>query len=116
MSDNIYGEGQVTTVGNMTVTNITHKPKRMQGDHIRNEVQSISKEVEDHKPTAVTLESAIKYYEENAVGEFEVLYNMTAKWLETLRKVRIKKIEETIEHVQSLVHGSIKAVEGEKES
>jgi hypothetical protein len=117
MKDPIYGEGRVSTVGNMTVTDVTHRPKRMQGDSLKKESPVQDREVDalSDTPNAITLESAIRYYEEHAEGEFKVLYTRTAQWLDSLRKVRIKKIEETIEHVQSLVHGTT-TEEGKKES
>jgi hypothetical protein len=108
MKDPVYGEGRVSTVGNMTVTDVTHRPKRMQGDNLKRESPIQNKEVDDlsDTPNAVTLESAIRYYEEHAEGEFKVLYTKTALWLDSLRKVRVKKIEEVVNHVQSLVHGT----------
>ena len=76
----------MTTVsGNFPVYNITHKPKRMQGDNLkslRNEETTVSLAgAESDIPNIVTLERAINFYESRAEGEYKNLYTMTAKWL-----------------------------------
>lgn len=82
----------MTTVSDrFPVVDITHKPKRMQGDNIRSAQRetvsvSVSYEGDNHVevPQTMTLERAIRFYEENARGEFQSLYVQTAKWLRML--------------------------------
>ena len=77
----------MTTKENFPVVDITHKPKRMQGDNLK-AVSSVTTVMEQNDasvtsdiPSTPTLERAIAYYETHAVGEFRTLYLQTAKWL-----------------------------------
>lgn len=74
----------MTTKDNFPVVNITHKPKRMQGDNLR--VMQSESPVEfivesTDVPQTATLERAISFYESHAEGEYRTLYLQTAKWL-----------------------------------
>ena len=79
----------MTTKDNFPVIDITHKPKRMQGDNLKAvSVMTTAYTVEQDDapmtndiPATPTLERAIEYYETHAVGEFRLLYLQTAKWL-----------------------------------
>lgn len=117
MSENIYSDGNVTTVGNFTTVNITHKPKRMQGDSIKLQLENDNSVTTPHStpkvPQSVTLEGAIKYYEENAKGDNEKLYKMTVIWLRKLLAMSMKpKIEvtpvETSENTISEIEESLR--------
>jgi hypothetical protein len=92
MSENSYLEGQVTTSSNIFRTeDITHKPKRMQGDFVKREKVSGDANLPvEAVPSSVTLEGAIKYYEENSKGELAKLYSFTAMVLKTCRKNKRK--------------------------
>ena len=77
----------MTTKDNFPVIDITHRPKRMQGDNLK-AVASVTTAMEQDDapitsaiPATPTLERAIEYYETHAVGEFRLLYLQTAKWL-----------------------------------
>lgn len=77
----------MTTKDNFPVIDITHRPKRMQGDNLK-AVATVTTAMEQDDapmtsaiPATPTLERAIEYYETHAVGEFKVLYSQTAKWL-----------------------------------
>lgn len=77
----------MTTKENFPVIDITHKPKRMQGDNLK-AVATVTTAMEQDDapmtnaiPATPTLERAIEYYETHAVGEFRTLYTQTAKWL-----------------------------------
>ena len=77
----------MTTKDNFPVIDITHKPKRMQGENLK-AVATVTTVMEQDDasmtsaiPSTPTLERAIEYYETHAVGEFRLLYSQTAKWL-----------------------------------
>lgn len=75
----------MTTRDNFPVVDITHRPKRMQGDNLK-AVSSVTTAMEVEAPTSSvpttpTLERAIEFYETNAEGEYRTLYLQTAKWL-----------------------------------
>ena len=83
------------------VKDITHKPKRLQGDNVKKalkeRVEKPENEDEIRPKTTLgnfTLESAITYYENNAVGELEKLYKVTAQWLRLLLVKPKKSIKE----------------------
>ena len=88
----------VTTVGNFPVEDITHKPKRRQGDNIRlaqlNKTAGDSSEQSESVPTVVTIERAITFYERQATRspELSVLYHQTAEWLRELMMTRNVKV------------------------
>lgn len=86
---------------NFPTEDITFNPKRKQSD--------ILKEIEKERPTdgsentefssssvpqIPTIERAIKYYEENAKGEFKKLYSATATWLRKIMTSPKNKVEE----------------------
>jgi hypothetical protein len=101
-------ETTVGTVANFPVENITHKPKRMQGDIIR------QKNEEDTAPqrgrsssssmnasgtlSVITLERAVPFYEELAVQDpvNAKLFIATSKWLKELLVTRSTKIEAAV--------------------
>jgi len=74
-----------TTKDSFPVIDITHKPKRRQGDNIKavQQEDSLSQEVSATKEVlgTITIERAIAFYESQAKGEYTVLYSQTAKWL-----------------------------------
>lgn len=81
--------GDITTLrGSFPVEDITFKGGRKQSD-ILNEIDT---GVEENPqvisisgvPQVITIERAIRYYEENAEGEFAKLYSATAMWLRDL--------------------------------
>ena len=91
----------MTTKDKFPVIDITHKPKRMQGDNLK-AVSSMTTAFEQEEthvtssiPATPTLERAIEYYETHAVGEFRVLYSQTAKWLREYMTKSIPVKQET---------------------
>lgn len=86
-------------MNNFPVEDISHKPKRMQGDAIKQKFQETIEEVHGNSiPKFITLEKAIEYYEK-AAGENKPeskLYVQTAKWLKELLTIhnRQKLLEE----------------------
>ena len=96
------------------VIDITHKPKRLQGDMIRlKEAQegksdkTLPEQGEDNSLKVVTLERAITYYKKmSADKENGKLYEATAKWLEELLVTRTVKIGAIAKEV----------IEGDKEN
>lgn len=93
-----YDVTTVAGVENFPVENITHKPKRMQGDAIRakmREQQRSNPTTHSNMPsneplTVVTLERAISYYEDRGKSSDpnSALFTATAKWLRTLLAVQ----------------------------
>lgn len=75
------------------VIDITHYSKRTQAGNVLRAGTAFSKPVVDTAPmtkdipVAVTIETAIQYFNDNAVGEKSVLYKMTAEWLENYRSI-----------------------------
>lgn len=97
MSDNY------TTTGMFTNIDITHKPKRMQGDNFKNtplhiglkdEDQPNTAKAKDSVPTYITLERAIVYFEEqsNSLTPEGKFYSATADWLKELLEIRANKV------------------------
>ena len=95
-----------TTSSSFPVKDITHKPKRMQGDMIKlreaeqgiiNNEDSVS--VNDTL-SVITLERAISYYKRMSNDENNgKLYVATAKWLEELLVTRTLKTEAAVKAV-----------------
>lgn len=90
-----------TTSDNFPIQDITHKPKRMQGDMIKLKSQQddvaygSDTAVSDETLEVITLERAISYYKRKSTDEVNgKLYTATAKWLEELLVTRtISKTE-----------------------
>ena len=82
----------LTTTQSFPNEDISHRPKRLQSDNLRVARGDDSLAVRDgsemikqtNVPQVVTLERAIKYYRDNAVGDYELLFNKTAEWLEVM--------------------------------
>lgn len=80
----------MTTTDKFPTVDITHKPKRSQGDNLKKAIQDPDKSTEGVEiatsdiPTVLTVERAIRYYESHAEGELKSLYSQTAKWLTEL--------------------------------
>ena len=95
-----------TTTNHFPVKDITHKPKRMQGDMIRlkeaeagiTDSESIA---DTNEPlSVVTLERAISYYKSMSADRTNgKLYTATAKWLEELLVTRTLKTEAAVKAV-----------------
>lgn len=92
----------VSGVANFPVEDITHKPKRRQGDMIRAQNRQFDAETSDYpsgddtdKPLQIiTLERAISYFKRKSNDpENGKLYSATSKWLEELLVVRSTKTE-----------------------
>ena len=81
-----------TTREGFTTIDVTHRPKRLQGDNIRALSEDVPEEQVEGNfvPNVLTLERAIRYYESNAVGEMKHLYKQTAKWLRSLLDRSVK--------------------------
>lgn len=101
---------RMTTTKSFRTEDITCKPKRYQGGYSNDEDvnENISENMCDTQsyvvpPHAVTLESAIRYYEDNASGVYKTLYTQTALWLRTL--LEHKKFAETNNSTSSEVNG-----------
>lgn len=98
---NYYDETTVSGVANFPVHDITHKPKRRQGDMIKlkQQYEGVNNDTtpteEVNEPLKViTLERAISYYKRMSADETNgKLYEATAKWLEDLLVTRTSKIE-----------------------
>lgn len=94
-----------TTSSSFPVKDITHKPKRMQGDMIR--LKEAEAGITTDSPTEVneplsviTLERAISYYKKMSSDETNgKLYVATAKWLEELLVTRTLKTEAAVKAV-----------------
>lgn len=88
----------LTTSKDFPVIDVTHKPKRYQSDNIKNAVNNDSavkmtinnteEIVADSLPTLLTLENAIHFFSDNAVGAQKDLFNQTALWLTDYLKIR----------------------------
>lgn len=97
-----YDETTVGSVANFPVIDVTHKPKRKQGDMIRLK-QRLEGRVDEDTPEetnanaplkVITLERAISYYKRMSADETNgKLYEATAKWLEELLVTRSSKTE-----------------------
>ena len=83
-----------TTRDGFTTIDITHRPKRLQGENIRTLSEEQPEEQMSNKivPNVLTLERAIRYYESNSTGDMKQLYSQTAKWLRELldRSITVK--------------------------
>lgn len=95
-----------TTRSGFPVKDITHKPKRMQGDMIRLKeaeagLTDSENVTESNEPLSViTLERAISYYKRmSADPNNGKLYTATAKWLEELLVTRTLKTEAAVKAV-----------------
>ena len=94
-----YNNTTVAGVANFPVQDITHKPKRQQGDMIRLKQleeqggeESPATVQEDSTLKTITLERAISYYKRmSADPKNGKLYEATAKWLEELLVTRTVK-------------------------
>ena len=108
-----YNNTTVAGVANFPVQDITHKPKRQQGDMIRLkqlEEQGVEESPamvqEDSTLKIITLERAISYYKRmSADPKNGKLYEATAKWLEELLVTRTVKTS-----------GAVKALNAEEDS
>lgn len=71
---------------NFRFEDITHKPERYQnsGSSNKPEMTTTTNFIRPEIPNNPTLESAILFYEDNAVGEYANLYRFTANWLRRL--------------------------------
>lgn len=95
-----------TTASSFPVKDITHKPKRMQGDMIR--LKEAEAGLNDNEAPAensetlsvITLERAISYYKKMSADVTNgKLYIATAKWLEELLVTRTLKTEAAVKAV-----------------
>lgn len=108
-----YNSTTVAGVANFPVQDITHKPKRQQGDMIRLkqlEEQGVEESPatvqEDSTLKIIILERAISYYKRmSADPKNGKLYEATAKWLEELLVTRTVKTS-----------GAVKALNAEEDS
>ena len=87
-----------TTKSGFPIHDITHRPKRMQGDMIKlKEAEMNATEGSDNTEetlTVVTLERAISYYKKMSSDAVNgKLYSATAGWLEELLVTRTLKTE-----------------------
>lgn len=86
----------ITTSGNFSTIDITHKPKRMQGENFSRDEQTASASV--NKPvefSSRSLESAILFFLQNAKDK--PLYMQTAVWLRELLLTRSSKTKSAVE-------------------
>ena len=94
-----------TTSSNFPVKDVTHKPKRMQGDMIRLKeaeqgVSEVENTTEAEPLNVITLERAISYYKKMSSDPINgKLYNATSKWLEELLVTRTLKTEAAVKAV-----------------
>ena len=78
----------ITTTNSFESVDITHKSKRYQGDWDNESVDEESGAVVS-VPNRPTIEGAIRFFRENAKGELEGLYNITAEYLEEYRRLKV---------------------------
>jgi len=85
------------------IEDITFQNPRMQ-NKVAEEIKDTSedKDLQDYLltgiPQVAIIERAIKFYEDNAEGEYKILYSATAKWLRQLMSTPVhKKKEDVIE-------------------
>ena len=97
---------EVTTTSSFfPVKDVTHKPKRMQGDAIRqkySESGMSNDNVAENTETlsVITLERAISHYKKLSADSVNgKLYSATAKWLEELLVTRTLKTEAAVKAV-----------------
>lgn len=67
----------------------TKKPRRYQSDNLRQARGTTEEQAKSNaeKPAeSYTLERAIRFYQDNAVGEYRALYTATASWLRGAKK------------------------------
>lgn len=94
----------VTTISSMfPVEDITHKPKRTQAGNLvaagKLDPEALNNGGKEAAiiPKALTIEKAIKYFEQSAINaqdkDLRILYIQTAKWLADYRAIP-KKIQE----------------------
>lgn len=94
-----------TTSSSFPVKDVTHKPKRMQGDMIRLKEAEMGiaedNPVKENEPLSViTLERAISYFKKMSSDDTNgKLYSATAKWLEELLVTRTLKTEAAVKAV-----------------
>ena len=95
-----------TTTSSFPVKDVTHKPRRMQGDMIRLKEAEAGLAVSDNTSgsveplSVITLERAISYYKKMSADETNgKLYSATAKWLEELLVTRTLKTEAAVKAV-----------------
>ena len=108
-----YDKTTVAGVANFPVQDITHKPKRQQGDMIR--LKQLEEQGVEESPATVQEDStlkiiplarAISYYKRmSADPKNGKLYEATAKWLEELLVTRTVKTS-----------GAVKALNTEEDS
>ena len=97
----------MTTVhgGKFTVEDITHKPRRSQADNLRaagkiaDNNSSVENTTHSVVPQSPTVEGAIKFFEENANGEFKALYMNTAEWLRKYLTFKVKQLPKNLQAV-----------------
>lgn len=88
-----------TTINGFTNIDITHKPKRYQKE-VYNEIHADEKPESDEDkvkvlgdvPRSITLESAIRYFNNHAVGDKGQLFTRTALWLRELLEIRSRAV------------------------
>ncbi len=106
-------ESMTTTNNLFTTIDISHKPKRMQGDSFKNTPLALEKELSNKTsseekteaiPEFLTLEKAIAYFESksDSITNEGKFYTATAKWLRELLEFRANKVVATNTLVTSL--------------
>ena len=78
----------ITTTDSFERVDITHNSGRYQGDWDNESVDEETGKVSSI-PNRPTVEGAIRFFRENAKGELEGLYNMTAEYLEEYRRLKM---------------------------
>lgn len=94
---------EITTTKNLFgVEDISHKPRRMQGDSFRNTPLHINRENDSTTnkevvdvPEFITVERAIEFYEGNSdsISAQGKMYSVTAQWLRELMELRATKLK-----------------------